>query len=114
MYSILNQKGEKVAHIQNMMIVDLSGETVLGILIGDCFFGRKNNVIGKIFNKTAYLINGEIVGKVVENTDYKNLALKKAQMQAAWEILSNIKEHTSTWIIETNKWAAKPLLFHLL
>ena len=114
MYSILNQKGEKVAHIQNMMIVDLSGETVLGILIGDCFFGRKNNVIGKIFNKTAYLINGEMVGKIVENKEYKNIALKKAQMAAAWDILSNIKEHTSTWIVETKKWSEKPLLFHLL
>lgn len=114
MYTILNQKGEKVAHIQNMMILDLAQEQVLGILIGDCFFGRKHVVIGKIFNKTAYLINGEIVGKIVNNPVFKNVALKKAQMQAAWDILSNIKEHTSTWIVETNKWATKPLLFHLL
>lgn len=41
MYSILNQNKEKIAHIQNMMITDLSGESVLGILIGDCFFGKK-------------------------------------------------------------------------
>jgi hypothetical protein len=114
MYSILNQQGEKVAFIQNMMIVDLSGENVLGILIGDCFFGRKQNVIGKIFNNTAYLVNGEIVGKIVENKAFKNIALKKTHMVAAWEILSNIKEHTSTWIVETKKWSEKPLLFHLL
>lgn len=114
MYTILNKDGEKVAYIQNMMIMDLSQEQVLGILIGDCFFGRRNSVIGKIFNNTAYLINGEIVGKVVNNEEYKNLALKKAQMQAAWDILSNIKEHTSTWIVETNKWSEKPLIFYLL
>jgi hypothetical protein len=114
MYTILNQKEEAVAYIQNMMILDLSGETVLGILIGDCFFGRKNKVIGKIFNKTAYLVNGEIVGKIINNETYKNAALKKNQMQAAWDILTNIKEHTSTWIVETNKWSEKPLLFHLL
>lgn len=114
MYTILNQNGEKVAHIQNMMILDLAQEQVLGILIGDCFFGRKNNVIGKIFNKTAYLINGEVVGKVVNNDEYKNVALKKNQMLAAWDILSNIKEHTCTWIVESNKWSEKPLMFHLL
>ncbi len=114
MYTILNQKGEKIAYIQNRMIMDLSLEQVLGILIGDCFFGRKQNVIGKIFNKTAYLINGEIVGKVVNNDDHKNMPLKKVQMQAAWDILTNIKEHTSTWILETNKWSEKPFLFHLL
>ena len=114
MYTILNQKGENVAYIQNMMIMDLTQEQVLGILIGDCFFGKKNNVIGKIFNKTAYLINGEIVGKIINNEEYKNVSLKKSQMQAAWEILSNIKEHTSTWIVETNKWSNRVLLDHLL
>jgi sporulation protein YlmC with PRC-barrel domain len=114
MYTILNQNGEPVAFIQNMMIMDLTQEHVHGILIGDCFFGKKNYIIGKIFNKTAYLVNGEIVGKVVENKEYKNIALKKSHMQAAWDILSNIKEHTSTWIVETDKWSKNPLLFHLL
>ena len=59
-------------------------------------------------------MNGEIVGKIINNESYKNAALKKNQMQAAWDILTNIKEHTSTWIVETNKWSEKPLLFHLL
>jgi hypothetical protein len=114
MYTILNQKGESVAYIQNMMIMDLQLEHVHGILIGDCFFGKKNHIIGKIFNKTAYLVNGEIVGTVVLNTAYKNVALKKANMQAAWDILSHIKDHTSPWIVETKKWSTKPLMFHLL
>jgi sporulation protein YlmC with PRC-barrel domain len=114
MYTILNQKGEAVAYIQNMMIMDLNQEQVHGILIGDCFYGKKDHMIGKIFNKTAYLINGEIVGKVIQNTEYKNVALKKGNMQAAWEILSNIKNHTSTWIVESTKWSDKPILFHLL
>jgi hypothetical protein len=114
MYTILNQKGEAVAYIQNMMIMDLNQEQVHGILIGDCFYGKKDHMIGKIFNKTDYLINGEIVGKVIQNTEYKNVALKKGNMQAAWEILSNIKNHTSTWIVESTKWSDKPILFHLL
>ncbi len=114
MYTILNQKGEAVAYIQNMMIMDLNLEHVHGILIGDCFFGKQNHIIGKIFNNTAYLVNGEIVGTVVQNLAYKNIALKKAHMQLAWDILSNIKDHTSPWIMETKKWASKPLMFHLL
>jgi sporulation protein YlmC with PRC-barrel domain len=114
MYTILNQNGESVAYIQNMMIMDLNQEHVHGILIGDCFFGKKNHIIGKIFNKTVYLVNGEVVGKVIQNNSFKNIALKKANMQAAWDILSNIKDHTSPWIIETQKWSEKPLMFHLL
>jgi hypothetical protein len=113
MYTILNQKEEPVAYIQNMMIVDLNQEHVHGILIGDCFFGKQNHLIGKIFNNTAYLVNGEIVGKIVANTTCKNTSPKKAQMQSAWDILSNIKDHTSPWIIEKNKWSEKPLFFHL-
>ena len=61
-----------------------------------------------------FLINGEIAGKVVLNTAYKNIALKKMHMQAAWDILSNIKDHTSPWIVETKKWSTNPFLFHLL
>jgi hypothetical protein len=114
MYTILNQKGESVAYIQNMMIMDLQLEHVHGILIGDCFFGKKNHLIGKIFNNTAYLANGEIVGNVVLNKEFKNIALKKSHMQAAWEILSNIKDHTSPWIVESKKWSTNPLMFHLL
>jgi hypothetical protein len=114
MYTILNQKGEAVAYIQNMMIMDLNQEHVHGILIGDCFFGKKNHLIGKIFNNTAYLANGEIVGTVVLNKEFKNIALKKSHMQAAWDILSNIKDHTSPWIVESKKWSTNPFLFHLL
>ncbi len=114
MYTILNQKGEAVATIQNMMIMDLNQEQVHGILIGDCFFGKQNHIIGKIINKTVYLLNGEIVGTVVLNSTFKNIALKKMHMQAAWDILSNIKDHTSPWIVESKNWASKPLLFHLL
>jgi hypothetical protein len=114
MYTILNQNNEEVAYIQNRFILDVSQENVIGILIGDCFFGRKQQVIGKIFNKTAYLTNGQIVGKVIQNVAYKNTGLKIAQTLAAWEILSNIKEHTSTWIVETTTWSDKPFLYHLL
>lgn len=113
MYIILNNENEKVAHIQNMMILDATQTTVLGILIGDCFFGHDKVVIGKIFNNTAYLVNGEMVGKIIQDTAYKNTAPNKGQMIAAWDLLANIKEHTSTWIVETKKWSKKSFLDHL-
>lgn len=49
MYIILNQNKETIAYIQNMMILDVQQEKVMGILIGDCFFGRNKKVVGKIF-----------------------------------------------------------------
>ena len=77
MYSILNQDGKKMAHINNMIILDAAQENVLGILIGDCFFGKSPKVVGKIFNSTAYLINGEIVGKIERNKEQKINSIKK-------------------------------------
>lgn len=113
MYIILNQEGKKIAHINNMIILDATQENVLGILIGDCFFGKSTKVVGKIFNSTAYLVNGEIVGKMERNKEQKITSIKKAQLLEAWDILANIKEHTSEWIKETNKWSKKSLQEHL-
>lgn len=113
MYIIVDQEGKKIAHVNNMIILDAERENVLGILIGDCFFGKSPKVIGKIFNSTAYLVNGEIVGKVERNKELKSSSIKKAQLLEAWDILSNIKEHTSEWIKETKKWSKKSLLEHL-
>ncbi len=113
MYIILNQEGEKIAHINNMIILDGSNEKVLGILIGDCFFGKSTKVVGKIFNSTAYLVNGEIVGKVERNKEHKASSIKKAQLLEAWDLLSNVKEHTCEWIKESKKWSKKSLENHL-
>jgi hypothetical protein len=113
MYIILNQEGEKIAHINNMIILDVTKENVIGILIGDCFFGKTTKVIGKIFNSTAYLVNGEIVGKVERNKEPKASSIKKTQLLEAWDILSNIKEHTCEWIKESKKWSKKSFEEHL-
>ena len=67
MYLIQDQKKETIAYIENMMILDTNHEHVIGILIGDCFFGHNKKVVGKIINQTVYLINGEIVGKIELN-----------------------------------------------
>ena len=113
MYKIINQDKETVAYIQNMMILDKKKDKVIGLLIGDCFFGNDNKVIGKIIDQTVYLINGEIVGKVEMNKDKKDPAPKKGLMLEAWDILSNIKEHTCEWIKESKKWSKKSFEEHL-
>ncbi len=113
MYIILNQVGEKIAYINNMIILDESKEKVLGILIGDCFFGKSTKVVGKIFNSTVYLVNGEIVGTVERNKEPKLSSVKKSHLLEAWDILSGVKEHTCEWIMESKKWSKKSLEQHL-
>ena len=106
MYIVLDQQNNPIALLENMMILDYNDKTVIGIIIGDCFFGKKNHVIGKIFNEQAYLVSGEIIGKVKLNDKYFSTAPTKEQVAAAWDILSGISKHTSDWITETNKWAS--------
>jgi hypothetical protein len=113
MYLIQDQKNETIAYIENMMILDTNHEHVIGILIGDCFFGHNKKVVGKILNQTMYLINGEIVGKVELNQAYKNSNIKKSLMVEAWDFLMNINEHTGSWIETTKKWSKTPFLSHL-
>lgn len=106
MYILLNKESEPIAYIENMMVLDVTKQRVIGIIIGDCFFGKKDHVIGKIFKDHAYLVSGEIVASVVRNPNYNSTAPTKEQTAAAWEILSEITKHTSDWIIEKNTWAS--------
>ncbi len=109
MYILLNKDRGPIAYIENMMILDAAKEKVIGIIIGDCFFGKKDQVIGKIFNEHAYLVNGEIVAFVIRNPNYISTSPTKEQMEAAWNILAHITKHTSDWIVEKNSWAAMSL-----
>ena len=106
MYILLNNQKEPIAFIENMMILNATKQSVIGIIIGDCFFGKKDHVIGKIFKDHAYLLNGEIIASVVRNPNYVSTAPTKVQTAAAWEILSKISTHTSNWIVEKKKWAS--------
>lgn len=106
MYILLNKEREPIAYIENMMILDVSKQNVIGIIIGDCFFGKKEQVIGKIFNEHAYLVSGEIIAFVIHNPNYVSTSPTKEQMEAAWDILAHITKHTSDWIIEKNTWAS--------
>ena len=110
MYKILNQDNDTVAYIQNMMILNKKREKVIGLVIGDCFFGNDNKVIGKIIDQKVYLLNGDIIGTIEANKDKKDPELKKALMLEAWEILSNIKSNTSDWITISKKWSKKSLI----
>ena len=77
---------------------------VLSLVI--VFLAKKNHVIGKIFKEQAFLVSGEIIGKVKLNENYVTTAPTKEQVAAAWDILAGISKHTSDWITEKNTWAS--------
>jgi hypothetical protein len=109
MYIIKNKSEVVVAVIQNNIVFSVQDQVVIGILIGDCLYGKSYKMVGKIFNSTVYLLNGQIAGKVEVGQSHKIKVIKKEHMVDAWEILSGVKEHTSQWIIEKKAWTAKEL-----
>ena len=113
MYIIKNKNENVVAVIQNNIVFSAENHEVVGILIGDCLYGKSFKMIGKIFNSTVYLLNGNIVGVVEASTAYKVKVIKKEHMVEAWAILTGVKEHTSQWITEKKTWAQKELLDYL-
>jgi hypothetical protein len=110
MYIIKIKNEEVVAVIQNNIVFTAQDHVVVGILIGDCLYGKSFKMVGKIFNSTVYLLNGSIAGTVEVNNAHKVKVIKKEHMLAAWAILSGVKEHTSQWIIEKKTWAQKGLI----
>jgi hypothetical protein len=110
MYIIKNKNEEVVAVIKNNIVFTAQDHTVVGILIGDCLYGKSFKMVGKIFNSTVYLLNGNIAGIVESSNAYNVRVIKKEHMLDAWSILSGVKEHTSQWITEKKTWAQKGLI----
>jgi hypothetical protein len=113
MYFITDQLNQKLALIHRNIILDNAGSTVLGITIGDCLFNNHSKVFGKIINSTAYLLNGEIIGKVSPANPMVQLELNDEQINASWDILTKINEHACPWIDTKNEWSLLPFSEHL-
>jgi hypothetical protein len=113
MYILKNKNEDVVAVIQNNIVFSVEQQDVVGILIGDCLYGKSFKMIGKIFNSTVYLLDGSIVGIVEASSAHKVKVIKKEHMVDAWAILTGVKEHTSQWITEKKIWAQKDLLEYL-
>ena len=90
------------------------------IIMSDLHLGSRQSQTDKILkfldeNESETLIlNGDIIGTIEANKDKKDPELKKALMLEAWDILSNIKSHTSDWITISKKWSKKSLIEVLL
>lgn len=110
MYIIKVKNEDVVALIANNIVFTADDNRVIGILIGDCLYGKSRVMIGKIFNSTVYLINGEIIGKVEVSSQHKIKTIRKDHLTEAWSILTGVKEHTTKWIVEKNSWSTVGLI----
>ncbi len=112
MYLIRDRNNTAVAHVVNNIIFNVNHSHVLGIVIGDCFYGQRKKAVGKLFNEKAYLVSGEIVGSVEVYSNGSKESVKKEYLVAAWKILSGIEDHTIEWIVPKKVWNNAPFSSH--
>jgi hypothetical protein len=111
---IQNQENQRIAFIRNNIIFKEGDEQVIGIKIGDCFFGKSPRVVGKIINGFIYTLEGEIIGQSMHYAAPNEKFATKEQLTEAWAILSSIDDHACPWITITENWSARPLHEHLI
>lgn len=114
MQVIQNQENQRIAFIRNNIIFQEGDEQVIGIKIGDCFFGKSPRVVGKIINGFIYTLEGEIIGQSMHYAAPNEKFATKEQLTEAWAILSSIDDHACPWITITESWSARPLHEHLI
>ena len=105
MYIIKVRNEDVVAIVDKNIVFTADDNRVIGIIIGDCLYGKSKVMVGKIFNSTVYLINGEIIGKLEVSNQHKIKTIRKDHLAEAWSILTGVKDHTTKWIIEKNTWS---------
>ncbi len=113
MTSIVDKSGKTVAYLYQNMILDTTQHTVLGLLLGNCVFGRQPSPVGKFFNDIFRKKNGKIIAKLGEEVNAKKPPKDAHLSLQAWQILTKVKDHTCIWIVEKKSWTKQGFLEHL-
>jgi len=113
MTSIVDKSGKTIAYLYQNMILDTTQQVVIGLLLGNCVFGKQRSPVGKFFNDTFRKKNGKIIAKLGED-----ISLKKSPKDAhlslqAWQILSKVNDHVCMWIDEKKSWTKQDFMEYL-
>lgn len=115
MTTIINKSGETIAYLYQNMILDISREKVIGLLLGNCVFGKQTEPAGKFFNDTFRKKNGKIIAKLgVDVSSTFKKSPKDAQLSLqAWQILTRVDNHVCLWIEEKKSWTKQSFIEYL-
>jgi len=108
MNTIVNKEGEVIAYLYQNVILDLEKKKVLGVLLGNCFFGKSKAPLGKFFKEAFRKKNGKIIGKLGEKLNHDNNIKNDIEIiKTAWSSLLEIKDHVCIFIEEKKEWTKK-------
>ncbi len=108
MNSIVDKDGEIVAYLFQNVIIDTKKEKVLGVILGNCFFGKSKEPLGKFFQNKFYKKSGKIVAKLGEKYSKDEFPENDFHIiNEAWKSLLEIKDHICIWIEPKKDWGKK-------
>jgi len=109
MTPVTDKQGNTVAYLYNNIVLDISTQTVMGVILGNCIFGDAPTPLGKFFNNVFRNTQGKVVA-MANNAEKPGSAIDKVHiLDGAWKILKKIKEHVCGWIPEGNEWSETSL-----
>ncbi len=110
---ITGKEKNQIAFVHNNTILVPESQEVLGVIIGDCVYGKKGMFKGKYINKKIYSPDGEMLATETGNTGNTILDLSWVRHQS-WNVINSIRNHISPWVVTKNTWASYSLPEFLL
>ncbi|MFT4024295.1 MAG: hypothetical protein QM664_10985 [Flavihumibacter sp.] len=101
-----------IAFIHNNILALLDG-TVMGVLLGNCVFGKDGGVKAKFFQHTLFDLQGNTLAR--ENPRVKPVRVDSGGLiEQAWKMIPLIRNHNCPVIEPTGEWSATPMEDHFL
>jgi len=111
MNSIVNKEGKVIAYLYQNVILDIEKKKVIGVLLGNCFFGKSKAPLGKFFKDAFRKKNGKIIGKLGEKLTHDESIKNDIEIiKTAWSSLLEIKDHVCIFIEEKKEWTKKDFI----
>jgi hypothetical protein len=107
MHQLLYKDGTPAAYLVNNTILNIHLTEVIGLVLGNCVFGKNASVVGKLFKQFLRTDTGEKVAALQPILTPLALKITDTQLaQQSWQIIQKIQTHTCGWIEEKDAWKA--------
>ena len=110
---ITGKEKDQIAYVHKNSILVPGSQEVVGVIIGDCVYGKAGVFKGKYINKKIYSPDGEMLATESGNTGNVVIDLS-AIMNQSWKVITSIKNHISPWVVLKSTWAKYSLPEFLL
>lgn len=101
-----------IAFIHNNILALIDG-TVMGVLLGNCVFGKDGGIRAKFFHHTLFDLDGRILAR--ENRRVKPVPVSGESLIAqAWKMIPLIRNHDCPMIDPTEEWSPVPMEDHFM